>query len=67
MTNIIHRLLVCGLALKDICEPEQAAEWILTPQPLLDGRVPMWLLFSDTGTTEVYAAISRLRDSVHIA
>jgi uncharacterized protein (DUF2384 family) len=44
---------------------DMAHVWLLTPQPLLDGAVPLDLIRKGDGH-RVLAIIHQLRDSVHV-
>lgn len=52
-------------ALGDLYEPREALSWLVSPQPLLGGKVPADLLLTEEGSAEVVRAVSQLQDSVH--
>jgi uncharacterized protein (DUF2384 family) len=52
--------------LLELYEPHAARAWLITPQPLLDGRRPCELLSTPRGHQRLLDLLAKLRDDAHL-
>jgi antitoxin component HigA of HigAB toxin-antitoxin module len=64
--DAVARLAALLRNLGDMYDLAGAIDWCESPQQLLDGQRPIDMVISDVGAAEVDAAVTRLRDGVHV-
>lgn len=64
--EIAARLQTLAPMLAELYDPKEAAEWIRSPQSLLEGAVPAELLKTQEGAERVFAVLQRILDGTYI-